>query len=72
MKLQTRLKGAVNGLVDELMVSFPVGRYDAQVLLATVLQSQKVIRLVRSSIELKQMEEDCQIMSQDQFKMEAL
>ncbi len=72
MKLQTRLKGAVNGLVDELMVSFPVGRYDAQVLLTTALQSQKVIRLVRSSIELKQMEEDCQIMSQDQFKMEAL
>ena len=72
MKLQTRLKGAVNGLVDELMVSFPVGRYDAQVLLTPALQSQKVIRLVRSSIELKQMEEDCQIMSQDQFKMEAL
>ena len=72
MKLQPRLKGAVKGLVDELMVSFPVDLYDAQRMLTTALQSPAVIRLVRSSIELAQMEEGIAIEWDNHFNQEAL
>ncbi|NMW18064.1 MAG: hypothetical protein HKK66_03360 [Chlorobiaceae bacterium] len=72
MKLQPRLKGSVKGLIDELMVSFPVDLYDAQRMLASALQSPAVIRLVRSSIELEQMEEGIAIEWDNHFNQEAL
>ncbi len=72
MKLQPRLKGSVKGLVEELMVSFPIDLYEAQGLLTIALQRPEVIKMVRSSIELHQMEVECQGVISEPLKMEGL
>jgi len=59
MRLQPGLKEAVESLVDELLVSLPIGVFDAQRMLAAALVSKPVVSMVRSVVELQSMEDVC-------------
>ncbi len=56
MKLQPRLRSAVKMLVKELMVSFPVDAYEAQITLTQLLRTPETVIAIRSAIELEFME----------------
>ena len=57
MKLQPRLKQAVKMLVEELMVSFPLDAYEAQVTLMQLLRNPETVIKIRSAVELQFMGE---------------
>ena len=56
MKLQPGVKRALQVLVDELMVSFPMDAMESQVALAELLRDPQLVRIIRSKIELQFME----------------
>ncbi len=53
MKMQSQLKQAVKLLVEELMVSFPLDAYEAQVTLMQLLRKPETVRQIRSAVELQ-------------------
>lgn len=57
MKLQPRLKQAVKLLVEELMVSFPMDAYEAQVTLMQLLRKPETMMEIRSAVGLQFMGE---------------
>ncbi len=57
MKMQSQLKQAVNLLVEELMVSFPLDAYEAQVTLTQLLRKPETVIQIRSAVELQLMME---------------
>ena len=59
MRQSQVLKEAVDSLVDELLVSLPLGVFEAQRLLAEALVSKAVVSMVRSVVELQLMEDVC-------------
>ncbi len=56
MKMQTQLKEAVKLLVDELMVSFPMDAYEAQVTLTQLFRRPETVNKIRTAVEIQFME----------------
>ncbi len=57
MKMQAQLKEAVKLLVDDLMVSFPMDAYEAQVTLMQLFRKPETVIKIRSMVELQFMRE---------------
>ena len=57
MKLQSSLRSAVKLLVKELMVSFPMDTYEAQITLNELLWMPEMVNKIRTTVELQFMGE---------------